>query len=72
MYSTLVKNIFPLGNVTYAARAPLFSREDLQHSSRGRGSAPAGAPTPAGSSHAGGILAASAPRPLTSAKLVGA
>jgi len=38
---------FSLGNVTYAARAPLFSRKDLQHSFRGHGGAPAGVPTPA-------------------------
>jgi hypothetical protein len=60
---------FSLGNVTYAARAPLFSRKDLQHSFRGHGGAPAGVPTPGGSSHAGGILAASATQPLASAKL---
>ena len=50
------------------ARVPLFSRENLQHSSRGRGGAPPRPPTPLGSNHAGGILATSVP--LVSAKLV--
>ena len=44
--ATREKNTISLGNVAYAARAPLFSREDLQHSSRGRGSAPPGPPLP--------------------------
>jgi hypothetical protein len=44
--STPPKNTFSLGNVTYAARAPLFSREDLQHFSLGRGGDPPGPPPP--------------------------
>jgi hypothetical protein len=47
-----------------------LDRKGLQHSFRGHGGAPVGVPTPGGSSHAGGTLAASATQPLASAKLM--
>ncbi len=63
-----VKNTLSLGNVAYAARTLLFSREDLQHYQLPIGGGGGCRSNFAAASHARGILAASATQTLASPK----